>query len=313
MIDFNAFEKPPKIFFLMSYRIKKLERIRQHIIPLIPTKRLRRLVLNNVNRVFGKMPIGEYYRVVSLRGGLKIKVDIGEYIGSELYYFKEFEGDTYESIRKLMIKGKCFFDIGGNIGLISLMVNQICSGDVEIHIFEPAPDNFELLKNNIEINRLDNAVINNVAVSSESGTTLTINIYEDQAYNSVYVLDRVPFKSKVEVPVLSIDDYIRKRSINPDMIELVKIDVEGYEYNVLKGSSRLLTQYSPKILCEISHANLIKSGLSPCDVIDYLLSYGYKCYVYENRSFRDIVSIENCELGYKYRNFVFSKENVDIV
>lgn len=285
--------------------------IRQDIIPFIPTKRLRRLILNNVNRVFGKMPTGKYYRVVSLRGGLKIKVDIGEYIGSELYYFKGFEGDTYESIRKLMIKGKCFFDIGGNIGLISLMVNQICSGDVEIHIFEPAPDNFELLKNNIEINRIDNAAINNVAVSSESGTTLTINIYEDQAYNSVYALDRVPFKSKVEVPVLSIDDYIEKHSIRPDMIELVKIDVEGYEYNVLKGASRLLTGYSPKILCEISHANLTKSNMSPRDEIDYLLSYGYRCYVHENGSFRDIISIENCDLGYKYRNFIFSKVKLE--
>lgn len=286
--------------------------IRQYIIPLIPTKRLRKLVLNNVNRVFGKMPTGEYYRVVSLRGGLKIKVDIGEYIGSELYYFKEFEGDTYESIQKLMIKGKCFFDIGGNIGLISLMVNQICSGNVDVHIFEPAPDNFELLKSNIEMNGMDNVVLNNVAVSSGDNATLRMYIYEDQAYNSVYMLNRVPFKSIVEVPALSIDGYIEKQGIRPDTIELMKIDVEGYEYNVLKGASRLLTEYSPKILCEISHANLSKSGLVPHDVICSLLPYGYKCYVYENRSFRNIISIKNCELGYKYRNFIFSKEKIGI-
>ena len=286
--------------------------IRQYIIPFIPTKRLRKLLLNSVNRVFGKMPIGEYYHIVSLRGGLKIKVDIGEYIGSELYYFKEFEGDTYESIRALMIKGKCFFDIGGNIGLISLMVNQICSGNVDIHIFEPAPDNFELLKSNIEMNGMDNVVLNNVAVSSEDNVTLRMHIYEDQAYNSVYMLNRVPFKSIVEVPALSIDGYIEKQGIRPNTIELMKIDVEGYEYNVLKGASRLLTEYSPKILCEISHANLIKYGLDPHDVICSLLPYGYKCYVYENRSFRDILSIKNCELGYKYRNFIFSKEKIGL-
>jgi len=286
--------------------------IRQYIIPLIPIIRLRRLVLSNVNKVCGKMPTGQYFRTVSMRGGSKIKVDIGECIGSELYYFREFERDTYEVIQKLMVNGKCFFDIGGNIGLISLMVNQICSGDVEIHIFEPAPDNFESLKDNIKINGIDNAILNNVAVSSENGTTLEINIYEDQGYNSVYKLDRVPFKSKVEVSVLSIDGYIEKQQIRPDTIELIKIDVEGHEYNVLKGASRLLTKYSPKILCEISHANLSKTGLSPRDVIDSVLSYGYRCYVFKNRSFRDIRSIENCELGYKYRNFIFSKEGIDI-
>jgi len=288
-----------------------LEMIREYIIPFIPTNRLRRFVLKNVNTVFGKIPIGKYYRTVNLKGLFNIKIDIGEYIGSELYFIREFERNTFESIQKLMIKGKYFFDVGGNIGLISLMVNQICSGDVAIHIFEPAPDNFELLKYNIEMNGIDNAILNNVAVSSEDGTTLKINIYEDQAYNSVYMLDRVPFKSKIEVPVLSIDGYIDKNKIRPDMIELIKVDVEGYEYNVLKGASRLLTEFSPKILCEISHANLSKSGLSPYDVISSLFSYGYRCYVYKNRSFRDIVNIENNELGYKYRNFVFSKKKIN--
>ncbi len=286
--------------------------IRQYIIPLIPTNRLRRLVLRTINRVFGKIPTGKYYKVVDLKGGLKIKVDIGEYIGSELYYLKEFEGDTYKTIEELMVKGKCFFDIGGNIGLISLMVNQICSGNVDIHIFEPSPDNFELLKSNTEMNGMDNAVLNNVAVSSEDNATLRMHIYEDQAYNSVYMLNRVPFKSVVEVPSLSIDGYIEKQGIRADMIELIKIDVEGYEYNVFKGASKLLTEYSPKILCEISHANLTKSGLVPYEVICNVLSYGYKCYVYENRSFRDITSIKNCELGYKYRNFIFSKEKIGI-
>jgi FkbM family methyltransferase len=284
--------------------------VRDYIIPLIPTRRLKSLVLKYVNRLFGKMPTGKYFRIVNLKKGIKIKVDIGEYIGSHLYYFKEFERDTYESLQKLMIKGKCFFDIGGNVGLISLMVNQICAGDVKIYIFEPAPDNFKLLKDNIKMNGIDNAILNNVAVSSDSSGTLTLNLYEDQAYNSVYLLDRVPFRSKIKVPVLSIDGYIEKQKISPDTIELIKIDVEGYEYNVFKGALKLLTEYSPKILCEISYANLAKSGLSPYDVISSLLSFGYRCYVYENKSFRDIINIKNSELGYKYRNFFFSKDKI---
>lgn len=284
--------------------------IRQYIIPVIPTKALKRFALNIANRVFGKSVIGKYYRTINVEGLFRIKIDMGEYIGSELYYFREFERDTFEAIQKLMIKGRCFLDVGGNIGLISLMVNQICSGDVAIHIFEPSPDNFELLKYNIVINGI-NATLNNVAVSSEDGTTITINIYEDQAYNSVYMLNRVPFKAKIEVPVLSIDGYIEKSGIVPDTIELIKIDVEGYEYNVLQGASRLLTEYSPKILCEISHENLSQSGLSPYDVISSLLSYGFRCYVYKNRRFRDVAGFRNEELGYKYRNFIFSKKRID--
>lgn len=157
------------------------------------------------------------------------------------------------------------FDVGANIGLYSLYINENYN-NVNIHCFEPIPDLFDKLKHNINYNKKNNnkIFINNVGLGDTTITT-KINFYPDADGLSTINNDMQNKKEQIikskckkslfnglcnifyknilntglnnlkvqEINIIKLSDYIIKNNINN--IDLIKIDVEGYELNVLNG------------------------------------------------------------------------------
>ena len=89
-----------------------------------------------------------------------------------------------------------------------------------------------------------------------------------------------------EVRTLRLDTYLKEREI--DKVSLIKIDVEGYEYNVLKGLENFLTKTKnkPPIICEIA---VPPHGYSISELNDYMIKYGYQAHnICNNRKKIDI-------------------------
>ena len=157
------------------------------------------------------------------------------------------------------IKNGCILDIGTNIGNHTLYFFFEC-GIKKAFCFEPIDSTFEILKKNIEINNLkEKTVLNNVAVGAEGGLS-TIAFYDEKNIGST----QIALEENGEIPVVSIDSM----QIN-EPIKLIKVDVEGFEVNVLRGCIKTIGKYRPYILIEIQAENF--------ETIQSLLSaYGYK-------------------------------------
>ena len=157
------------------------------------------------------------------------------------------------------IKNGCILDIGTNIGNHTLYFFFECEIK-KAFCFEPINSTFEILKKNIEINNLkEKTVLNNVAVGAESGLS-TIAFYDEKNIGST----QIALEENGKIPVVSIDTM----QID-DPIKLIKVDVEGFEVNVLKGCIKTIEKYRPYILIEIQSENF--------ETIQSLLStYGYK-------------------------------------
>lgn len=110
-------------------------------------------------------------------------------------------------------------DVGANIGFTSLLMARAYP-NAEIHAFEPGPNVFELMRENIDGRNVDPV---HAAVSDRSGTAY---FSENSAFGHVA-------QSGVEVPMICLGDYADSRGI--DSFDFVKVDVEGFERNVFRG------------------------------------------------------------------------------
>ncbi|NOQ29827.1 MAG: FkbM family methyltransferase [Helicobacteraceae bacterium] len=190
-------------------------------------------------------------------------------------------------------KSDTFFDIGANVGVYSILASKV--KNVKTISIEPLPDTYEKLKDNIKINRLSNIKYENIGLSDKK-SKLYFTIDKD-TMNSVAINSDENTK---EVYVDTLDN-LAERYIVPSVI---KIDVEGYETNVLSGAHNVLKNKNCKILIiELNNSGL-KYGYNDSDIHTNLLSYGFQSYTYNPFS-RQLVKLDS----YGYHNTIYIKSD----
>ncbi len=150
--------------------------------------------------------------------------------GKEIYYFKS------SSISPFII------DIGAHIGISVLYFKQLYPNS-HILAFEPNPISFEILKQNIETNGLDNITLINSAVYSQNGiSTLYIDDSEQNWHSNSSLLKNSWTGSEKTKPIqiqsTRLDSYVK----NISTIDMLKIDTEGSEENILKSHKDILSR-----------------------------------------------------------------------
>jgi FkbM family methyltransferase len=181
------------------------------------------------------------------------------------------------------LRSSVVLDIGANTGLYSLLASSVqrnqlgfsmtaspCSHSV--HAFEPIPRVGDLLQKNVSLNPGCGITVHRCAVGAKSGVATIhdpggANCYS-ASLNSEF-LDVA--KTSYEVPVVSVDDWVVRTEV--DSLDLVKIDVEGFEAAVLNGMVESIKRFRPVIMLEfLSHTDtsLVKAIMSLL-AQDYLL------------------------------------------
>jgi FkbM family methyltransferase len=137
-----------------------------------------------------------------------------------------WEEDTYKAIIPYLDKDKTFLDIGAWQGPISMVAQQYSKQCI---CFEPDPIAFSNLSKNIELNNFKNITAINKAVSSESSLKIG-HLTELGGGGSSYLTNNLI----VECNTISIGQILQDHNLNQDNISVIKIDIEGYECELLK-------------------------------------------------------------------------------
>jgi FkbM family methyltransferase len=161
-------------------------------------------------------------------------------------------------------------DIGANIGVFAC---RIASLGFSVHAFEPIPETFERLRQNVEFNELGPMVyLNRIAVGAEVGTVSFETPANSPAQNRITISGG---ERTIEVPVIRLDDYCSDQNIQT--IDFLKIDVEGMETRVIRGARRLLSEKRiAVILIEVCPWNLLNAGTSPEELFTIIDEYNYE-------------------------------------
>lgn len=166
-----------------------------------------------------------------------------------------FEVSELKIIRKYVPRHSLFVDIGANIGN-HLVFFGLCSDPKKIIGFEPNPDIFPLLRENVILNNLESRTeLHKIAIGSEKSkgslvgsTNITDTFYTDKS---------VSVNQTGDIDILPLDDIIKEK------IDFIKIDVEGMELEVIKGSLKRISSEKPVIFIESDKIEKVMELLKP--------------------------------------------------
>ena len=191
-----------------------------------------------------------------MRTHKQIYVDIGgkeRLITSDDNYLDHikdgFEPETVSLLRSLATGSSVILDVGANIGCTALLFGELSRF---VYAFEPSETTFQLLKINILNANLDNIFIQNIGLGDKSGEfTLAFN---PANRSGGFVSNRISAHdghTQEKIIISRLDDEVNRLMLKK--IDFIKIDVEGFESNVLRGAANSLLNFKPTVLLELNH------------------------------------------------------------
>jgi FkbM family methyltransferase len=138
-------------------------------------------------------------------------------------------------------KGSVVYDLGANVGFYSLLASTLVGNEGMVFSFEPSPRNLQYLSKHIELNRILNCRIFDMAVFSNDGVA---QFHLDSNHAEGRLIQGKQLHT-VPVTTVKLDTLVFSRGMAPP--DLLKCDIEGGEYEALKGAEAILRQFAPVI------------------------------------------------------------------
>jgi len=232
-----------------------------------------------------------------------LQTDHAEVFGNKLFLNKKglalsiSHYGTYEKLEAKIMEekikvGNITVDVGANIGLHTLNMARIVGNTGRVFAFEPDPSNFEILEKNVKINNYQNIILEQKAVGDKHGRT-TLYQSDNPGNHRLFPLTKQA-KGQIQVELTSLDKYFTDSNL-ANKINFIKIDVEGFEFSVLKGMKNILKNNKKiKILFENMQINTIEAGFTPIKVLNYLTSYDFKLFCLDD-STKKLLHVSNNE------------------
>lgn len=199
--------------------------------------------------------------------------------GMEVQRFRGLmsESEVVESVLEEVEPEDVFYDVGANVGMYTCFVSQKVNTSVA---FEPHPENRMRLRENIELNGLENAVVRQEALSDEDGKTHLAIHGADVAGEGTHSLATEEDGTTVEIETARADSLVNTGSCpSPDV---VKIDVEGAELSVLQGMKNSLEDCRA-VYCEVHSERVTEYGGTVDEIYELLESHDFSIESLEER------------------------------
>jgi FkbM family methyltransferase len=142
------------------------------------------------------------------------------------------------TLQDALREGDCIVDIGANIGYYSLMEARLVGPRGQVYAIEPAPHNIQLLRDSVRLNDYRNIETFHLAIGQSDGIS-SLYLSDHPNWCSFYPPRKVT--GQIDIQVASLDSFLKEKR-RPD---LIRMDVEGYEYEILVGMRGILASGLP--------------------------------------------------------------------
>lgn len=211
-------------------------------------------------------------------GDLKLKVNRATYIGSKIYWHGKHSRKICLLLDRKLASDWVFLDVGANQGEVSVFAaKRLARGNVLS--FEPIDSLFAQLQENLRLNGFENVRCFNFGLSDHEAEVEAFGSSDsdfhggmNEGLGSVFQAgDRTLSMGKIKLRRL--DDVFPATGM--ERLDLIKVDVEGSEWFVLKGAEAVLSRYRPKLILEINEACFHAAGYTISVLRNHLKDLGY--------------------------------------
>ncbi len=257
-----------KTEILNSFRqVIKLKPVENFLVTLSKNKNLLARKVIGTNTLFARGSM----RTCN-RHGINYILDISDYMDHGIYFgFDDLPDFDRRKLYSITQSDDVIFDVGANIGDTVLHFAKMLNNTGKVYGFEPVPALFERLKKNVALNNFTNIVINNIALSDKKAD-LFFNLPAAQNSGGIFLSNTATDNTK-KVLAVSMDDFCFENKI--EKLNVIKIDVEGFELKVLQGATETLKKFKPKMFIEVNDFHLHRAGGSAKELVQLLQSFNY--------------------------------------
>ena len=215
--------------------------------------------------------------------GSKMILDTSDRVVSKTLYFTKVweEGET-TLLKSKLKEGMVFVDVGANIGYYALLGAKLVGRSGKVFAFEPDTNNYDLLSRNVDVNKYENVILIEKAVTNKVGTMELFLDTENSGNHKLWASSKE--QRQVSVDTISLDSFFESYKCKPSVI---KMDIQGAEMAALQGMDKLIrTNPELKLIIEIWGDGIRGYGDSPKELIDKLINYGFNIYLITKRGLR---------------------------
>jgi FkbM family methyltransferase len=217
--------------------------------------------------------------------GFVVKGDVAEYLHLCLYFFGTWEECITRFVAKRMESGDCFIDIGANIGYYTLLSSSLVGQTGRVVAVEASPKIYSELIGNLQLNGVANVRTVNVAASDSPGEIDLFEAPDDsRGVTTTSATWAKQFNCRLagKVQSLPMDMVVSKEELRTARI--IKIDVEGAEWNVCKGLMPVLHELrrDAEIILEVTPSEIESQGHQCSELIQRFTEIGFFPYVIDN-------------------------------
>jgi FkbM family methyltransferase len=195
---------------------------------------------------------------------LNLKAEKSRWLGT-------YEPELQAALREFLKSGMTIYDVGANIGYVTLMLTHHTGASGKVFAFEALPVNVERIQKNIALNNLSNVTVISGAVLDKTGN-VTFYVHDSvgmgKAAGSAGRREQ-HYKAEITVPGLSLDEFVYQQG-NPAPA-VVKMDIEGGEVLALPGMRRILREHHPLMLLELHGPESEKVAWETLTAAGYIL------------------------------------------
>lgn len=232
-------------------------------------------------RVYGRL----FPTHVVARRGIKYRLDLREVVDFATY-FGGWEPETIKFIDERLKSGDVVIEVGANVGVQTLQIAKRVYPTGHVYAFEPTRFALSKLADNLALNPALSKCVTvkpNLVTDHELDVPLT-------GIKSSYRVDLRDEASPEQVgqeDAVCLDAFVEAHGLTK--VDLLKIDVDGYDFKVLRGARRTIESCRPEIYIELDEAMLNRQGDSVRDILDLLFQAGYEgCFARDGRRLQDI-------------------------
>lgn len=218
----------------------------------------------------------DHRRIATTQMGLRLYLDPFTTLGQEVLLHGAYEPETVEIFRRKLGPGKIFLDVGANEGFYSALAGRLVGPSGMVLAVEPQRQCRDLIEINLRINEVSWARVYSNAMGGEDGQVGRLFNYTSVNTGLSRIVSRYHSTVGVE-EFLFVSPETILRDANLDRVDLVKVDVEGFEYEVVQSLvphiragqvTALLLEYHPRLLS--------RRGISPMSVHNTVVAAGLR-------------------------------------
>jgi FkbM family methyltransferase len=231
-------------------------------------KDLARTIVKRYTNYFPIRVNGEWYYVDPVNVGLAKAMMSGTY-----------ERTTTKLFKDIIRPGWNILDVGGYVGYYTVIFSKVVQQTGNVFVVEPDPTRIKILKKNIKMHKLSNVFVYNLAVSDKKGSG-TLYVPEINTSDARLFCAKDEVRKKVRVKIETLDNLFFGKL---QKIDLIKMDIQGFEGKALNGARKLLLHNKNIYLhLEFWSKGLEEAGTNPKKIITMLEGLDFKIFAIDD-------------------------------